>query len=189
MGKSNISKAEKLSITKAFRSKIALDKEFTLLKPLGDFLLAPKLLEKREESIISAFHESKTFLWVLESVHDEESLIFAKDAFSKLALWLWDFQAAAQKLFGKNIVLTDFHLRNFLLTENGNVLGIDFESWELGEKAQNAASLLVWLDLYNLKSPQGSKELKAFLQEEILRQYALKAEALNRLMAIEEGRI
>lgn len=136
----------------------------------GSGLRTPELLTANGSELRLSYVPGLTFTELLE--RQEQSGIAQLEAWDALAAWLARF-------FGKTgLVIGDCNLRNFILCENGEVCGLDFESCRTGDFLAMAGSVCAFAALYRPEKTRLKTEISEFLQSRLAEYGGLPPSAL-----------
>lgn len=131
-------------LNKFFRSEKAFNNEKELLLALSPFALAPKVYFAKDNRICREYTEGITFARAADGADSTEMVCCLTDM-------LFDYISETEKVlydrYGKYVVLDDVNPRNFIVTPNDRIVGIDFESRHFGERRENYISLAAMVNL------------------------------------------
>lgn len=131
-------------LNKFFRSEKAFDNEKELLSALSPFALAPKVCFAKDNRICREYTEGITFARATDGADSTERVCCLTDM-------LFDYISETEKVlyerYGKYVVLCDINPRNFIVTPNDRIVGIDFESRHFGQREENYISLSAMVNL------------------------------------------
>lgn len=158
-------KIECEDVIKTYNDMISADMDANMLTLLSAHHLAPTIRWRNKLDICRDYIQGNT---LLEYLHAYDKGMIGKtqieDIFSRLLKWIEAFQQVTYQAFEKFIKLTDFHLGNFIDGEQG-IVGIDFETYEVGAREDNFIAALAWLSLYDFDSKLRLKELKGYVEK------------------------
>ncbi|WP_312644688.1 hypothetical protein [Hydrogenoanaerobacterium sp.] len=124
-------------------------------------IAVPQMLFMEEQSIVYEHIEGKVlvdYLDVLEQpAHSDE--VFG--IFNLLCQWLAQCYAALESAYGREMVLGDAHLRNFIYADK--IYGVDFECVKEGKKEADIAALAVFTLVYSPICTQQKYRLAAHI--------------------------
>lgn len=104
-----------------------------------------EVIAAEEPVILCRFLPGAPLIDLLEAAEsDPAASSRLRDALPALCRWLRQFYAA-----GGGSILGDAHLRNFLLSPQGQIAGVDFETCRPGDPEEDAASLAVFALTYD----------------------------------------
>ncbi len=110
----------------------------------------PQLYYRGERSIIMEYIRGATLIDTMTDVEyiagKSRDYINVKGIATHLARWLDSFYRAAEKITGKNTILWDINLRNFLV--DFKLYGIDFENCREGAVEEDAGRLMAFIVTY-----------------------------------------
>lgn len=131
-------------LNKFFRSEKAFDNEKELLSALSPFALAPRVCFAKDNRICREYTEGITFARATDGADSTERVCCLTDM-------LFDYISETEKVlydrYGKYVVLCDINPRNFIVTADDRIVGIDFESRHFGQREENYISLSAMVNL------------------------------------------
>lgn len=144
---------------------------FQMEKEIGDLLensciLTPARLSVDEPGLVIKYENIKGTPAV-DLIEDVE-LSQARIIFSKICAWLAEFYTLILREKGRQWILGDIHLRNFLYEEaSGQIYGLDFEECRCGRIESDAARLYVFILHYDPAFTLRKKTLAALVRENL----------------------
>ncbi len=139
---------------KKYRSRIAADREVQILKACVGTGLTAELHAYEDLTVQMSRLQGVSLLELLDrNEADGEEM---RRVMQMLCGWIDAFEAHTRAVFGQTVVLDHLHLNHFLLHE-GQITGMDFESWHFGQPEENTAILLAYLESYGIRQ-EGRRE-------------------------------
>lgn len=122
----------------------------------GSGLCTPELLSANGRELRLSYVQGQTFTELLE--RQEQAGCASLAEWDALAVWL------ARFFDRTGLVMSDCNLRNFILCENGEVCGLDFESCREGDFLTMAGSVCAFTALYRPEKTRLKTEISEFLK-------------------------
>ncbi len=154
-------------VSKAFsdRSRFQMEKEIgDLLENSG--LLIPARLSVDEPGLTIKYESIKgtSAVDLIEGIDSGRTRMI----FNKICNWLAEFYAIIRRRKGRQWILGDIHLRNFLYEEaTGQIYGFDFEECRPGRIESDAARLCVFILHYDPAFTRRKKILATLVRENL----------------------
>ncbi|SCY52020.1 RIO1 family regulatory kinase/ATPase domain-containing protein [Alkaliphilus peptidifermentans] len=143
-----------LIVKKYLQSHLNFENEVHLLTELHRYgLSVPRVFRVEEKCIIMEYIEGKTLADVLyeSEVNSEEGRLMQykvkKYLTGDLLFWLKNFYQYTKIIRGKNLILKDIHLRNFIFGDS--LVGVDFENCCEGKKEEDIGKLCAFIATYD----------------------------------------
>ncbi len=135
--------------------------EYDVLKKFFDSgVCVPKPYFTVRKFIFMRYIKSETVLDVVES-----SDVLTIETVAKLVcLWLFELYNLFEK-DQNNVILDDVNCRNFLYNKDGIVFGVDFETLTTGDKRENLAEIVEFIESCDIKRHKKTSFKKSFLNE------------------------
>ena len=132
----------------------------------------PKILFSANSFYIMDHISGITLLQYLE-VSEKKSVNNTLSEETKVILtnylkWLNNFYLALSQSLNKNVILSDINLRNFLVLENNEIYGIDFETVGSGEIIEDLGKICAYILTYNPTFTNYKYKIISFLEQEMV---------------------
>lgn len=150
-----------ICVCKEYKAEASMKRELHLYELLqGSNVPISKLLKVyNHNTLLLSYLDGCTALDSFVKWENVNNTIKSKILADKIAQWLILFYTTTFQITGKNLVLNDIHLRNFMSLDY-NVIGIDFEEWSYGEIERDIAIFCTYINNYY---PSGTEFKKIFI--------------------------
>ena len=82
--------------------------------------------------------------------------------------WLNNFYLTLSQSLNKNVILSDINLRNFLVLDNNEIYGIDFETVGSGEIIEDLGKICAYILTYNPTFTNYKYNIISFLEQQMV---------------------
>ncbi len=138
--------------------------EYGVLKELLDGgVVVPKPYFTIRNFIFMRYIKSET---VVDVVENSDTLTI-ETAAKLVCLWLFEFYNLFEQ-DTKNVILDDVNCRNFLYNKDGKqgaIYGVDFETLTMGDKRENLAEIVEFIESCDIKQHKKTSFKNSFLNE------------------------
>lgn len=152
-------------VTKVFTEQRRFLTEKRIVDILDDTDLLTPFRISIDETSLTIIYTYEDAIPVVEYI-ENKNLELAKHIFKYICEWLIDFYRIIKERKGKQYILGDIHLKNFLYDEKTDSLyGIDFEECRPGRIETDVARLYVFILNYDPALTVRKKELATYICE------------------------
>lgn len=123
--------------------RFQMEKDIGTLLQESDLLIPPRIsVDEHNQKLVYTYIPAVPLVDIIETAEPEQ----AREMIAQVCAWMMKFYQIIREKMGRQYILGDVHLRNFILAEDSaQVYGVDFEECRPGRIETDVARLFVFI--------------------------------------------